>query len=171
MSKLNKIIPVDRVMIILNTSESMGTAVNVSLHKDAARTDIYPIASGHSPRTLRTQSHEFGHGVGLHDGYERFYQKEEFGTSELFRRPNELKYPVLGALSHVDPIIGSTGNVCDGTPVYTFFPGSFNIMGPGRLTDDGAILSRLEQGLPVFNPLQEQIIRYTISKAIVNRRN
>ena len=166
LSKLGKIAIVDRLMLILNTDENIGAARN--LGKDAAENVFYPIAPGHYKHALLQQAHELAHTFGLGDGYERYYRNGEFGTSELFRNPYELKRHVLRALSRVHPIVvGSTGNVCKGAPVYAFFLGEFNIMA-NKYTDE-EILQRAAQDLPIFNPLQTQIINDTISHAIASR--
>ena len=167
-SKLNEIITIDRLMFILNTSKYGGSADLSSLKSTTGVTDIYPMVAGQFKKS-RTRTHELAHSMGLSDGYNRFYKEDSFGGSELFRYPHELYYPVIRSLLGVNPEIGSTGNTCNGEPAFNFYPNHFNIMGPNQPNEE--YLGRVNQGLPVFNPLQAQMMKDTIKETLANRAN
>jgi len=155
MTKVNEIMPIDGILIVLNSKKYLGGKKNK-----------YPVVVSYN-NGLYLPIHELAHLFGLSDAENRYYIDSDFGGSELFRNSDELEHNVSRAVRVINPPIGDTGNVCDGKKVYRFYPGEFNIMGP--LISDPIILNRLQRGLPLFNPLQQQIMRYFIADTITNR--
>ncbi|MEK6853289.1 MAG: hypothetical protein AABX64_01270 [Nanoarchaeota archaeon] len=113
------------------------------------------IISGNSNFTLYLAAHETGHGLGLGDGYERYYQK--LNRSELFTSIEELEPRVLEAYHKILPPINDTGNHCNGGEVFTFYKPDSDLM--DKSYSDEKLIDRIESGTPLFNPLQTEIMR------------
>lgn len=133
----------DKLIFVLNVEDFMGSGGN----------NI--IISGNSSSTLYLAAHETGHGLGLGDGYERYYQKSN--RSELFISIEELEPRVLEAYHKILPPINDTGNHCNGREVFTFYKPDSDLM--DKSYNDEKLIDMIESGTPLFNPLQTEIMR------------
>lgn len=144
----------DKLVFVLNVEEYLGSGGNSI------------VISGNSDSTLYLAAHETGHGLGLGDGYERYYKT--LNHSELFTSIRELEPRVLKAYGKIHPPINDTGSHCNGRKVFTFYDPDSDIMDKGYR--DKTLISRIESGPQLFNPLQVEIMKNYVADRITAQK-
>jgi hypothetical protein len=166
--KIRKEYPADRVMVVVNSTEYLGTNLYVPWESpgDPVMGEQYAIMSttitNKKDKSYLSIHEGIGHGAGnLSDGYIRQYNLEALiGGTELFVAPNADTYAAAGVAR---PVIEQTKYNCKGYPVFEYTPGSENIMRSPAWTDE-QLASRIKNKQVIFDPYQQELMRRHIKK-------
>ena len=167
LESINHTYPVNSLAFMLYTPNFVGTLQNYPIFSCSGVRDT---VSGKVIAIPYLPIHEIGHGLGLGDGYERFFQQGDYygiNGSELFTSLHLLYPNILEAYKEVRPPIVNTGNTCNGEPVYTFYSEDYDIM--DRFYDLEELTALLEEGRNPFNPFQIEIMNDFIRRQVGNK--